>query len=111
MNIDSGSEFHSTYRRSVLEDNDGRSTDRLNIKSDDDDGKKSAGQNDVWDVHSRSDGDGYLSTVDGKDPEGTNGRSADACTTATDDGACVIEDSGGWITVEKKRRKYRMIME
>jgi hypothetical protein len=85
--------------------NDRRSIDRLNISSDDD-GANSAARKDTRKMDSgtvTSDCDKY-STVE-NDPEDDNGRSVDGCTTATDDGACVIRDSGGWITVGKKRRK------
>jgi hypothetical protein len=44
------------------------------------------------------------STVDGKDPEYNNGRSADGYVTVSDDGACVTRDGEGWIAVKKKRR-------
>jgi hypothetical protein len=91
--------------------NDRRSTD-LSSTSSDDDGEKSAARKDTRNMDSCTvnckDCDTY-STVE-NDPEDKNGRCADGCTTATDDGACVIRDSGGWITVEKKRRsKDRML--
>ena len=75
-----------------------------------DDGAKSAARKDTRKMDSctvTSDCDKY-STLKNHS-EDNNGRSADGCTTATDDGACVISDSGGWITVEKKRRKDRRL--
>jgi hypothetical protein len=75
----------------------------LNTSSDDD-GEKSAARKDTrnMDSFTVSDCDKY-STLKNHS-EDNNGRSADGFTTATDYGACVIRDSGGWITVEKKRR-------
>ena len=103
MNIDPSSVYHSSNRsvlrtsESLLMNNDRRSIDRLNNSSDND-GAKSAARKDTRKMDSctvTSDCDKY-STVE-NDPEDDNGRIADGCTTATDDGACVIRDSGGWI--------------
>jgi hypothetical protein len=82
--------------------NDGRRTDGLNINSDDD-GKVSAVRNDINNVDPVRDCDDDM--VDGKDPKYNNGRRADGCVTASDDGACVSRDGEGWIAVERKRRR------
>jgi hypothetical protein len=115
MNIDPSSAYHSSNRsvlranESLLMNNDKRSTDRLNTSSDDD-GETSSAQKDTRKMDSCTviSGCDEYSTVE-NDPEDNNGRSTDGFISATDVGACVISDSGGWITVEKKRSKDRRL--
>ena len=89
----------------MLENNEGCSTDRV-ITNFDDDEEKSAGQENTsseCNNHSQS-------VVDGKDPQDSNGRSADECTTTTDDGACVIRDGDGWITMGMKSKSNERVL-
>ena len=117
MNIDPSSVYHSTYRRSVLDDNDRRSTDQSNITTDDD-GKDNSN-------HVTNNGEALL---DGNElPVDIDRRSTDGLPITNDndvrdDGAWqdhVTEDdvteenadNGGWITVERKKRKDRRTKE